>query len=141
MRGGGGGGRVAEGGRAEGAAERGRRVASRRRAGAGEEGAMSTRLKCGLDKWLKGELDRLINEYGVDGFKLDAGDSRFYKGIKSVKELTPNAHTELFAKVGLEYPFNEYRATWKMGGQPLVQRLHDKSHDWTDIKKLIPQSY
>lgn len=91
------------------------------------------------DKWFKGELDRLINEYGVDGFKLDAGDSRFYKGIKSVKELTPNAHTELFAKVGLEYPFNEYRATWKMGGQPLVQRLHDKSHDWTDIKKLIPQ--
>jgi len=91
------------------------------------------------DKWFKGQLDKLINEYGVDGFKLDAGDSRFYKGIKSSKKITPNQHTELFAKVGLEYPFNEYRATWKMGGQPLVQRLHDKSHDWTDLRKLIPQ--
>jgi len=89
--------------------------------------------------WFRGELNRLIDEYGVNGFKLDAGDSRFYKGINSTKELTPNTHTELFAKVGLEYPFNEYRATWKMGGQPLVQRLHDKGHDWIDIKKLIPQ--
>ena len=25
-----------------------------------------------------------------------------------------------------------------MGGQPLVQRLHDKSHNWEDLKKLIP---
>ena len=55
-----------------------------------------------------------------------------------MKEVNPNKHTELFAKIGLSYPYNEYRATWKMGGQPLVQRLHDKSHDWEDLKKLIP---
>ena len=90
------------------------------------------------EKWFKGVLNGLINEYGVDGFKLDAGDGRFYKGIKSLKDVNPNTHTELFAKIGLSYPYNEYRATWKMGGQPLVQRLHDKSHDWKDLKKLIP---
>ena len=90
------------------------------------------------EKWFKGVLDNLINEFGVDGFKLDAGDGRFYKGIKSLKEVNPNTHTELFAKIGLSYPYNEYRATWKMGGQPLVQRLHDKSHDWEDLRKLIP---
>ena len=90
------------------------------------------------EKWFKGVLNGLINEYGVDGFKLDAGDGRFYKGIKSLKQVNPNTHTELFAKIGLSYPYNEYRATWKMGGQPLVQRLHDKSHDWKDLKKLIP---
>ena len=90
------------------------------------------------EKWFKGILNNLITEFGVDGFKLDAGDGRFYKGIKSLKKVNPNTHTELFAKIGLSYPYNEYRATWKMGGQPLVQRLHDKSHDWGDLKKLIP---
>ena len=90
------------------------------------------------EKWFKGILNNLITEFGVDGFKLDAGDGRFYKGIESLKEVNPNTHTELFAKIGLSYPYNEYRATWKMGGQPLVQRLHDKSHDWGDLKKLIP---
>ncbi|MEO7120965.1 MAG: TIM-barrel domain-containing protein, partial [Ginsengibacter sp.] len=35
---------------------------------------------------------------------------------------------------------NEYRAMWKMGGQPLVQRLADKSHTWSDLQKLIPNT-
>lgn len=26
-----------------------------------------------------------------------------------------------------------------MGGQPLAQRLHDKGHNWDDLKMLIPQ--
>jgi alpha-glucosidase len=26
-----------------------------------------------------------------------------------------------------------------MAGQPLAQRLHDKSHSWDDVQKLIPQ--
>jgi alpha-glucosidase len=32
----------------------------------------------GAEKWFKSELQHLVNEYGVDGFKLDAGDSYFY---------------------------------------------------------------
>lgn len=90
------------------------------------------------EQWFKEQLNHLMDEYGVDGFKLDAGDSRFYTKINASKNISPNAHTELFAKIGLDYPFNEYRATWKMGGQPLVQRLHDKNHDWGDLQKLIP---
>jgi alpha-glucosidase len=27
---------------------------------------------------------------------------------------------------------------WKMGGQPLVERLRDKDHSWEDMQKLIP---
>ena len=41
-------------------------------------------------------------------------------------------------RLGLDYPLNEYRATWKMGGQPLAQRLRHKNHDWADRRKLIP---
>jgi alpha-glucosidase len=52
--------------------------------------------------------------------------------------VTPNDHTQFFAEFGLNYPLNEYRASWKMAGLPLAQRLRDKGHGWEDITKLIP---
>ena len=90
--------------------------------------------------WIEGELDYLVDEYGVDGFKLDAGDAGFYKsGIISFNESSiANDHTEYFGRLGLKYPLNEYRASWKMAGLPLAQRLRDKTHDWEDLTQLIP---
>ena len=78
--------------------------------------------------WFKEELDYLVEEYGVDGFKFDAGDARFYtEGVVSwQQDITPNDHTQFFAEFGLNYPLNEYRASWKMAGLPLAQRLRDK---------------
>ncbi|MEO0414038.1 MAG: glycoside hydrolase family 31 protein [Verrucomicrobiota bacterium] len=91
-------------------------------------------------EWIEGELDHLVEEYGVDGFKFDAGDAGFYgNGIISFKEDSiPNDHTQNFAKLGLKYPLNEYRASWKMAGLPLAQRLRDKTHKWADMEQLIP---
>ncbi|KJF45730.1 glycoside hydrolase family 31 protein [Draconibacterium sediminis] len=89
--------------------------------------------------WFKERLDYLQNEYGVDGYKFDAGDADFYtQALVSFKPSTPNDHTTYFAEFGLNYPLNEYRASWKMAGLPLAQRLRDKSHNWTDLQKLIP---
>lgn len=90
-------------------------------------------------KWFKDRLDYLQEEYGVDGFKFDAGDAEFYTEGYSHKKTSANQHAELYAKFGLDYPLNEYRATWKMGGQPLAQRLRDKAHTWSDLEKLVPQ--
>ncbi len=91
-------------------------------------------------KWFQERLDHLVNEYGVDGFKFDAGDANFYTGgLASFKpDVMPNDHTTFFAEVGLRYSLNEYRASWKMAGQPLAQRLRDKTHEWGDLAKLIP---
>ena len=89
-------------------------------------------------KWFKAQLNKLINEYGVDGFKFDAGDFNFYKDVVSYENVAQAKHTELYAKIGLDYPLNEYRAMWKMGGQPIVNRLCDKSHNWEDLEKLVP---
>lgn len=90
-------------------------------------------------KWFKDKLNYLQNNYGVDGFKFDAGDFDFYpKGSISYKKITANEQSNLYAKIGLDYPLNEYRACWKEGGQPLVQRLRDKEHTWEDLKKLVP---
>lgn len=89
--------------------------------------------------WFREQLDHLVEEYGVDGFKFDAGDADFYTGdIVSYHSSTPNDHTTYFARIGLEYPLNEYRASWKMAGLPLAQRLRDKGHNWEDLQKLIP---
>jgi alpha-glucosidase (family GH31 glycosyl hydrolase) len=90
-------------------------------------------------QWFKEKLDYLVNAYGVDGFKFDAGDARFYaQDIISYNAKIPNDHTNYFAELGLQYPLNEYRAAWKMAGLPLAQRLRDKTHKWNDLVKLIP---
>jgi alpha-glucosidase (family GH31 glycosyl hydrolase) len=90
-------------------------------------------------EWFEAQLNHLVDEYGVDGFKFDAGDARFYAdGVVSFRESTPNDHTTYFAELGLSYPLNEYRASWKMAGLPLAQRLRDKGHRWDDLAKLIP---
>jgi alpha-glucosidase (family GH31 glycosyl hydrolase) len=89
--------------------------------------------------WFKSQLNKLKSDYGVDGFKLDAGDFEFYENISSFKpDATPQDHSELYGKIGLDYPFNEYRAMWKMGGQPLVERLRDKDHGFEALQLLIP---
>ena len=91
-------------------------------------------------EWFKAELQYLVDEFGVDGFKLDAGDADLYPDwLKSYeRDIIPNRHTELFAEIGLDFPLNEYRATWKMAGLPLAQRLRDKGHNWEDLQTLIP---
>ncbi|MCY1721831.1 glycoside hydrolase family 31 protein [Prolixibacteraceae bacterium Z1-6] len=90
------------------------------------------------EKWFKSQLDFLQKEYGVDGFKFDAGDARYYKNGRSKGNASANDQATLFGEIGLSYPLNEYRAMWKMGGQPLVQRLRDKAHNWNDLQKLVP---
>ena len=89
--------------------------------------------------WFNQQLDLLVSEYGVDGFKLDAGDMNFYPAdALPMVPSSPNRQCELWAQFGLRFPLNEYRACWKMAGQPLAQRLHDKFHSWEDVQKLIP---
>lgn len=81
----------------------------------------------------------MVTGLGVDGFKFDGGDMEYYpaSGI-SYQDATPNKQCELWGTFGNYYPLNEYRAMWKRGGEPLVQRLRDKGHNWEDVQKLIP---
>ncbi|QHT59803.1 glycoside hydrolase [Paenibacillus lycopersici] len=91
--------------------------------------------------WFTRELDRLMEMYGIDGFKLDAGDPQYYSPSDvSARPATPNEQCEAWARLGLRYAFNEYRACWKLAGQPLVQRLSDKNHSWDEdgLGSLIP---
>ncbi|MFD3444709.1 glycoside hydrolase family 31 protein [Microbacteriaceae bacterium 4G12] len=92
--------------------------------------------------WLTGELDLLATEAGVDGFKFDGADlCDFRDDDRTARPLSPGEMSEQWATLGLRYPFNEFRACWRMGGQPLAQRLHDKRPDWnrSGIESLIPE--
>jgi len=93
-------------------------------------------------KYFQGRLAYLVDEYGVDGFKLDAGDASAYRdeNIKAHEDISPNAFSERWAVLGLPFKLNEYRACWKMAGQPLAQRLRDKGHVWRDLQQLIPDA-
>jgi alpha-glucosidase (family GH31 glycosyl hydrolase) len=90
-------------------------------------------------KWYEGQLAYMQSEYGVDGFKLDAGDMEYYPSDAiSYAKADPNEQSEAWGAIGLKFPLNEYRAMWKRGGQPLVERLRDKAHTWEDLQTLVP---
>jgi alpha-glucosidase (family GH31 glycosyl hydrolase) len=93
--------------------------------------------------WYRAELDRLVNELGVDGFKLDAGDSAHYRiDDQSYVRTHPPGHSMAFSRIGLQWRLNEYRASWKTAGWALAQRLRDKEHEWHSpegLGSLIPQ--
>ena len=90
-------------------------------------------------EWFKGELDRLVADYGVDGFKLDGGALPRYIGLTPfAKGVSTAEQANGFAAFSLQYPVCEYRHAWNYGGQPVVMRLHDKNHVWKDLAALIP---
>lgn len=86
--------------------------------------------------WLRNRLKSLQQKYGVDGFKFDAADFGFYS--REPTNTTGTRQAELYAKLGTEFDFNEFRACWKMGNQPLAQRLQDKGYSWDDLKLIVP---
>ena len=89
--------------------------------------------------WFKATLDRLVADYGVDGFKLDGGALPHYKkGFRPHENLPSGDQANMFAAFALQYPVCEYRHAWKLGGQPIVERLHDKKHSWEDLRTLVP---
>lgn len=85
----------------------------------------------GSFEWFQQQLDQLVSNYGVDGFKFDGGDPyRYQLDDHSFAARTPGEHSEDYGRVGLKYALSEYRACWKLGNQPLIQRVRDKAHTW-----------
>lgn len=93
-------------------------------------------------RYFNNQLNQLMIECGVDGFKFDAGDLQHFKDDFICKnEINSNKYSEAWAKIGTGYKLNEYRACWKQGGKALAQRLSDKDHSWElkgGLGSLIP---
>ncbi len=97
-------------------------------------------------EWFKGKLDGVMEKYGVDGFKFDAGGAYFYKSDDTTYIRQASAeHTRSFDAFSSGYKFNELRCVWDMGGKPIVCRLQDKAPAWKNsgdmdlgLESLIP---
>lgn len=97
-------------------------------------------------EWFNSQLQSLINSYGVDGFKFDAGDPGGATPADWNKpyhwEVFPHSNydCEAYAKIGLDYGLSEYRACWGCGGRHLIQRQKDKKPVWVGngLDSLIP---
>lgn len=93
--------------------------------------------------WLNGQMHGMMKRYGVDGFKLDAGDSYFYRDSdRTYAPISAREQTKLYNQLGEAYALNEFRAAWNCGGHPIVARLQDKLHAWdyTGLLSLIPHT-
>lgn len=100
--------------------------------------------------WFRQQLDRLIEDYGVDGFKLDAGEPLLPDLMDDVtgdiawsRPVLTMEDCESYARLGIGYALSELRMCWKLGGQALIQRQRDKTHTWeaaTGLQGLIPNA-
>ena len=84
-------------------------------------------------------LRRFAVEYGIDGFKWDAGDvgpmARTLRFHDPAKRAVDWAHD--YVRIGAElFPYNEYRVGFRTGGMPVMQRLPDVHHRWEAIGRV-----
>lgn len=94
-------------------------------------------------EWMHKCLHSLMDKYGVDGFKFDAGDCYFYADDDiTFKQTSAREQTYAFNELGEKYEFNEFRAAWRFGGRAIVARQNDKSSNWDNhgINTLIPHT-
>lgn len=92
--------------------------------------------------WYVDELNQLVYQYNLDGFKFDGGDAEYLsQPYRSFSPITPNEYTDLFASVGSHFSINEFRVSWLAQKRGLVQRLRDKAPNWSKedgLNSLIP---
>jgi len=87
--------------------------------------------------WFVDGLRALVRAYGVDGFKLDAGDAEVIAGgYDSFAPMNPWEYADAFASIGAEFEINELRVSWLTQRLGLVQRLRDKSPTWSPVDGL-----
>lgn len=94
-------------------------------------------------KWFTDYTKKLIDEFGVDGFKQDAGDAMYYCDDDiTFGGVDANTQSKLWAQSAIDFDFNELRACFQFGCQGVAQRLADKSHKWgiLGLGALLPNT-
>lgn len=84
--------------------------------------------------FLEAKLKRLMDEYGVDGFKLDGGNISAYNEKRMVNgpqtKYSPAELNIAWNDFGKRFEYHEYKDTFKGGGKPVIQRISDRNHKW-----------
>ncbi|MBQ6137056.1 MAG: glycoside hydrolase [Kiritimatiellae bacterium] len=92
----------------------------------------------GRDCFVK-TLKDFAAEYGIDGFKFDAGDAeplaeslRFH----DPKKEAPDYVHEYAKLIADNFEYNEARCGFCSGGIPVMQRLIDQHHSWKSLQSI-----
>lgn len=87
--------------------------------------------------WLKNQLDSLVERYGIDGFKFDAGDCIYYSDDDiTAKPTTASGQNLLWAEFAGQYRYSELRACFNYAGRHTIIRLCDKRRSWDRAEGL-----
>ena len=93
--------------------------------------------------WFTEQLERLVKDYGADGFKFDGGGVEFYSSVRgnflaNDETVSPAAQSALYGDFAVKYKGSEYRNGFGFAGKPVIMRLHDKAHSWEAVARLVP---
>lgn len=84
--------------------------------------------------WHLDNLQRLAAQYGIDGFKFDAGEGMFYNlpGTRrhDARPLNRSATHTYVQHVSARYPGSDTRSAWWNQGAPMIFRQWDKTTVW-----------
>lgn len=81
--------------------------------------------------WWGSRIDLLMKDYGLDGFKYDAGESCFLPKPATLGEGIPfNAYPDFYAEWGFNHAAAEMRAGWFGQNIPVLFRMFDKNSEW-----------
>ena len=99
--------------------------------------------------WYSGNLNRLVEIYGLSSFKFDAGEVSYTPRWPSthVPMRNPSTYSSLYAELAYNLDPTERRQEVRVGFRtqhlPLVVRMMDKDSNWTQnngLKTLIPHA-
>lgn len=88
-------------------------------------------------------LKALAEKYGIDGFKFDGGAASSVSGkgiLFDSPKYTPQDYPRGYSQLAFEFPYHEFKSTWKLGGRAIVQRLRDKHSTWDGLRQIIPHA-
>ena len=96
-------------------------------------------------RFLKKQLDFLVENYGIDGFKFDGGSIWQYGSESCINgpfslDATVAERNIAWNEFGSQYEFHEYKDTFKGGGKRTIQRIQDRTHSWEEhgLATLVP---
>lgn len=94
-------------------------------------------------EWLDAQLQHLMINYGVDGFKFDGGNIYELNKEKWIGEPpieTAEALNKAWNDFGRRYTYHEYKDTYDRGGKATIQRIRDRCHTWgkEGLQTLVP---
>ncbi len=91
-------------------------------------------------KWINENARRLMNDYGVAGFKMDGGDPEYTAKECELK----NEQSRLWID-SIDNDLKEARSLYKSANKPIICRLNDKKHvwksdggEWLGLSSLLP---